>query len=203
MIRFVTLFALIAMLALVACAPKEEAPQEEAVVETMEQAVTARGTLDADADGNVTLEEQKKHATDWFGNIDANDDGIITDDELVARQEESFKRWDANCDGVLTLDEYKLYIAGDNWAEIDTEGIECTVEEPYMKHVQMDSDGDGVATTAERLVFIEKRFEAIDANGDGNVDPAERLAAMQAMFAAMDTNEDGVTVEELVMFRTQ
>lgn len=202
MIRFLLILSLMATLAFVACTPKEEAPATDETADAMEKQAPQRKYMDADGDGQVTLEEQKQHASDMFMRFDADGDGVYTSEEMAARQDEAFKRWDDNGDAMITVEEFKLYTVGEGWEEVDTEGVEC-MEAPCFKHAHMDADGDGVVGPAERLVYLERRFEVFDANSDGSVDIDEFKTTTKEMYEAMDTNSDGVTAEELVMFRCE
>ena len=69
--------------------------------------------LDADSNGEITLEEFQTQRASRFSDVDANGDGFLGKEELLAagrkRNEERFdrmlSRFDANKDGQLSLDE--------------------------------------------------------------------------------------------------
>ena len=102
--------------------------------------------LDANGDGNISLEEINAERTERFSSADANGDGGLTLEEFTAAREaereerraermtKHFERLDADGDGVVTMAEQ------DAFAEERTERM----------FSRIDSNDDGVISEAER-----------------------------------------------------
>ncbi|MCW5699452.1 MAG: EF-hand domain-containing protein [Rhodospirillales bacterium] len=87
--------------------------------------------------------------------FDTDEDGTITREEFDAAHMDRFTTADANGDGEVTFEEFK--------AAADARRAE-RMERMFKR---LDTDGNGIVTTAETDVFHERRFERLDKNGDG------------------------------------
>ncbi len=121
----------------------EETERTENVKSKEEQDTYAFGTLDADGDGALTLDELNGEMTGpfsrtterYFELLDRNQDGTIVMAEYRIRPAEAlFTVLDANWDGRLTLQEWKAFS--------NKPGTKTAFE-------KVDADSDGIVTIEE------------------------------------------------------
>jgi Ca2+-binding EF-hand superfamily protein len=135
-----------------------------------------------------------------FALMDADGDGNITLQEFQAAHERIFKAMNAKKDGRLTLDEVRAFREG---GRRSASAIAASPQQeqrggtmgPGMGRGGMDPGGMGRANM--RMVFA-----LMDSDGDGNITLQEFQAAHERIFKAMDANKDGrLTLVEVRAFR--
>ena len=105
--------------------------------------------LDADGNGEVTLEELQAAGEARFARADTDGDGALSRDELLAqgqaraeaRVDRMLERLDANGDGQLTVAEMEEAREG--------RGFGRRGPNPERMFERLDADGDGSVTEAE------------------------------------------------------
>lgn len=122
--------------------------------------------VDADGDGNITLEEFEAHKAARFAEIDANGDGGVSQEELTAhhdaqQQERANKKAEAD-------------------AERAEKRAERMDERATKTFADRDTDGNGLLSAEELSMQPQPKsiFERLDTNEDGVIS-AEELAAMK------------------------
>ncbi|MCD4829552.1 MAG: hypothetical protein K8R90_09025 [Candidatus Cloacimonetes bacterium] len=203
MYKYLLVIVVVAVLAFVACAPKEEAPSEEPSEEPLETVVyiNLHDKQDASDDNIVTLEEHKIRSTGWYESFDANTDGMLDEVELKAMTVKAFDARDADDDNQISFEEMKLFIVGEGWEDIDTEGVEG-VEGAKFAFPHIDVNADGEISMTEHVVFIENRHTLIDTNSDGIITMDELAKAFDDMHKEMDTDTDGlISIDEVIAYR--
>ena len=106
------------------------------------------GNLDADQDGNYTLEELRKTEPDLtqqeYSSFDANKDGKVTKDELkLTIGAKLFDSMDKDRDGSVSLDEMHA--------------VHATVTQE--KFARMDADGNGLLSKEEMRAAHRERHD--------------------------------------------
>ncbi len=203
--RILLLCVLLSIFTLFACAPKEEAPAQEAsqpVEEKPEMLVKTSffDFHDLDKDGFVTEEEHKANYRNLFASHDIDGDGVHNEGEIKGKIQRIFNRWDKDGDNKITIEEMKVSTVGEGWEEIDITGIECD-DNPAFCFSKMDIDGDGKLARTEHLAFVEKRFVAMDVNSDNMIEEMEFMDSFMKTHQAMDGDIDhAISLDELEQY---
>ena len=122
---------------------------------------------------------------DKFKMMDSNNDGMVSAQEHAAGVQARFNKMDANHDGNVTAAEMD---AGHKMMMKDDKGMRGH----DMSGKAMGSTGMGHGMSSADMM------KKIDSNGDGMLSTAEHAAGAQAMFDKMDANHDGnVTAAEM------
>lgn len=222
----ITILAL--MLALVACTPKEEAPEmtETDDAKMASQPVALFDQLDADADGQIDMKEHQAHTESWLARWDANGDNQLDaeeqyvwldtvfdtvagdlddEDEMEADDdddeyegEEIEGEDDLDPDDYFSREQMLAFAIGDCVAE----PVHPQVKTPLYVFAHIDADEDGALTKPELKGYIMTRFEMLDADHDGMVSEVEFFDLRKQELADIDADSDGnITAEELMKAR--
>lgn len=149
--------------------------------EHSERAAKRFAMIDADKDGQLTMEEIKAHAQVRFASRDANSDGFIDrgemqqamNDKKAERAARMIEKFDTDGDGKLDAQEL----------------------EAMGSHAKHGRKGKHAKKHAKKM---EKRFERMDENGDGMLDFAEMTARHDPakMFEKLDADGNGTLSAE-------
>ena len=134
--------------------------------------------IDANSDGNVTVEELRAHAATRFAQRDANKDGFLSRDEMKQirsenRSERMLRRHDTNGDGVL--DEAELEAANDKRAD--------KRQARMLKWLDVNDDGKLSFEEVSARRDPAKLIERLDTDGNGSVSAAEFAKARESRKA--------------------
>lgn len=132
--------------------------------------VTIATAQDQDPQVRFTRDmDHQGHVGPRLDEIDANNDGQITMDEVKTRDAIHFAEMDANNDGFVSTDELSQF------QEKKREEMRMTMEaRRHQKMLDMlDTDEDGRISEAEFFARPHKGFSMADQNGDGIVDAGE------------------------------
>lgn len=190
--------ASVAVIALVACAKKEEAKTAETVPSAVEAASPA--ATDAAA---PDVAEVAPEASDVYASASVDLASLRTKEALTVAADTAFAQADADADGSLSLPEfYSLAsimapapaadaadadivgeVAGEPTAEAAAEAAgEIVAEEPTQDAAALDASfatiagADAALSTDDLRAAFLSRFDAADANLDGSLDDAEAEA---------------------------
>jgi len=162
--------------------------------------------VDADGDGQVTLEEMRSMALrrgmKRFGQrMDADGDGKLSSSEFVDARVARWKRADVDGDDAVTKEEIRSAIRNKRGHFRGRgRGPGMKPRERGGRFAAMDANDDGKVTKAEMEVARKARFDAIDANGDGTLTTEEmeaarpgpgRLEGRRPFMLRMDSDGDG------------
>lgn len=159
--------------------------------------------LDADSNGQVTLEELQAQATARFAAIDVNSDGALTQEEMTAARkamhtERLLKRFDADGDGTL------------NAAELSEMGNGKMGNHKKGDHKEDGAKKDGHKKEGHKKGEGKmgkrgaKHFEKLDADGNGSISMEEMQARHNPakMIEKLDADKSGgLSMEEFANAR--
>lgn len=158
------------------------------------------GTTEAPspAPGKVSIQTQDKAAAYWsnrFKNkLDTNKDGKLSIDEHRVNGKIIFDEIDINKDGSVTLVEYTIYLSGEKTpAKANANPIDPQ-KANFIKSA--DTNGDGIVSIDEMLVFCKKRFIHSDKNNDGKLSTGELQDGFIVNFKNADKNGDDILTED-------
>lgn len=170
----------------------------------LKKAIVAIKKLDADGDGNISLEEVSPRGgpggdpaemvNRMFEENDANKDGKLTEDEIPERMAPMLANADTNNDGAISKQELTAAMeqmrgrgpGGGNFGEGRFGGGPAGGVNPeamIQQMAQYDLDGDGKITAREVPDQMRRIFQAqgADLNNDGGVDASEIKAMAERM----------------------
>lgn len=137
--------------------------------------VTMASAQDQDPKVQFTRDQgHHGHMGPRLEDVDANNDGQITMEEVKARDTAHFAEVDTNNDGFITTDEMSAF------HEKKREEMRKMMEaKRHQKMLEtLDTDEDGKISAAEFSARPHKGFSMADKNGDGVVD-AEEIEAVK------------------------
>jgi Ca2+-binding EF-hand superfamily protein len=105
----------------------------------------------------------------FFRAVDRNGDGLISPAEMAAHRDRRVAEVDADRDGYVTQVEF---ISGRS-LPADTIEQQAWMQKRSALFRQLDLNGDGVVSPAERRTVARRAFDRYDRDGDGGLSLAE------------------------------
>jgi hypothetical protein len=116
-------------------------------------------SMDANKDGMVSAAEHAAAVTTMFGEMDANADGMVSAQEMDARHDTMH----AATAETRTMNDASDYGGGGMHHEMTS----------AEKIASMDTDGDGMLTSAEHDAGAASMFSKMDTDGNGSLSKQE------------------------------
>lgn len=115
--------------------------------------------LDANKDGEISLEEMTLRTTEKFQKLDKDGNGTVSVEEMSVRQKEFFTKLDADESGTISQEEAKAF--REMKREMKQERHAARLMERF------DTSKDGKISREEYQAIVMERFDAADTKDAG------------------------------------